>query len=210
MQHLHILAVIAYQPILAKVSSCTMTTHAQHKLPAAAIFEGLKGSWRLRRSLNSSLPAFPSGTFDGLATFHPRAPTAHSAAAELLYSEQGELRTDNGFTLKANRKYVYRYSADDDKISAWFVKEDATAEHGTEEVDDLFHDLELTREEGAFTARGEHLCQLDMYWAYYEFRLPENGDMKVFGVRYKVKGPEKDYTSDTAYERTTSGDVAMP
>lgn len=25
--------------------------------------------------------------------------------------------------------------------------------------------------------------------------------MDVFGVRYKVKGPDKDYTSDTAYQR---------
>ncbi|KXS96117.1 hypothetical protein AC578_7784 [Pseudocercospora eumusae] len=179
------------------------------KTPIAAIFDGLKGSWRLRRSLNSNLPGFPSGTFEGVATFRPRTPTAHSSAGELVYSEQGELKTDNGFTLKANRKYIYRYSADEDKMSAWFVKEDTKAEDGKEEVDYLFHDLEVSSEAGALTGRGEHLCQLDMYWAYYEFRIPESGDMNVFGVRYKVKGPEKDYTSDTAYERTFSGDVAV-
>lgn len=73
------------------------------KTPTAAIFESLRGSWRLRRSLNSVLPGFPSGIFEGTATFTLRQPSAHSIAAELLYAEQGELRTDNGFTLKANR-----------------------------------------------------------------------------------------------------------
>lgn len=185
------------------------------KTTAAAIFEGLKGSWRLRRSLNSQLAGFPSGIFEGIARFTPRTPTAHSAAGELVYSEQGELKTDNGFTLKANRKYVYRYDADEDKISAWFIKEDTKTQDGAEEVDYLFHDLEIDAEGNGIAGRGEHLCELDMYWAYYEFRLPkvaEVGDdekMNVFGVRYKVKGPQKDYTSDTAYTRTFSDDVAV-
>ncbi|CAK1367109.1 hypothetical protein CB0940_10434 [Cercospora beticola] len=185
------------------------------KTTAAAVFEGLKGSWRLRRSLNSQLAGFPSGIFEGIAKFTPRTPTAHSAAGELVYSEQGELKTDNGFTLKANRKYVYRYDADEDKISAWFIKEDTKAQDGAEEVDYLFHDLEIDAEGNGVAGRGEHLCELDMYWAYYEFRLPKvaevGGDekMNVFGVRYKVKGPQKDYTSDTAYTRTFSGDVAV-
>jgi hypothetical protein len=185
------------------------------KTSVSAIFNGLKGSWRLKRNLNSVLPGFPSGVFEGVATFRPRSPTAHSAAGELVYSEQGELKTENGYVLKANRKYIYRYDADEDKISAWFIKEDTKAQDGKEEVDYLFHDLEISPEGNAFTGRGEHLCELDMYWAYYEFRLPkvaEEGDaenMNVFGVRYKVKGPQKDYTSDTAYERTFSADVSV-
>jgi hypothetical protein len=176
------------------------------KTPIATIFESLKGTWRLRRSLNSILTGFPSGTFEGTATFTPREPTAHTIKSELLYSEQGELQTDNGYTLRANRKYIYRYNADEDKISAWFVKEDTKANDGKEEVDELFHDLEMQVKEDGWTGRGEHLCSLDMYWAYYEFRVPrvveEGRDvMNVFGVRYKVKGPQKDYTSDAAYER---------
>ncbi|EMC95997.1 hypothetical protein BAUCODRAFT_123275 [Baudoinia panamericana UAMH 10762] len=181
------------------------------KTPIQAIFEGLKGSWRLRRSLSSSLAGFPSGIFEGTATFTPRQPSAHSVAAELLYSEQGELRTDNGFTLRANRKYIYRYNADEDKISAWFVKEDTKQTDGGEEVDYLFHGLEMEDKPQAWIGKGEHLCELDMYWAYYEFRMPkiveEGHSMDVFGVRYKVKGPQKDYTSDTAYERAFTANL---
>ncbi|KAI6817009.1 hypothetical protein KC340_g15038 [Hortaea werneckii] len=182
---------------------------AAAKTPTSAIFESLQGSWRLKRNLNSVLPGFPSGIFEGTATFSPRVPTAHTTAAELLYSEQGELKTENGFTLRANRKYIYRYNAVEDKISAWFVKEDTKSDEGKEEVDYLFHDIETEKaNSGAATVgRGEHLCEKDMYWAYYEFRMPqviEEGErgMDLFGVRYKVKGPAKDYTSDTAYERT--------
>jgi hypothetical protein len=124
------------------------------------IFRNLMGTWKLRRTLNSKLPGFPSGTFEGTATFVPRKPTAHSVAAELLYHEEGELKTDNGFTLKANRKYIYRYSQDEDKMSAWFVKEDTKDKHGKEEVDYLFHDVEMTDQKSAIAGQGEHLCSM--------------------------------------------------
>lgn len=193
---------------------------AAAKTPTAAIFEGLQGSWRLKRNLNSALAGFPSGIFEGTATFSPRNPSAHTVAAELLYSEQGELKTDNGFTLKANRKYIYRYNAVEDKISAWFVKESTKQDDGKEEVDYLFHDIETEQPRSGVPAkattvgRGEHLCDKDMYWAYYEFRMPRVveegvGGMDVFGVRYLVKGPSKEYTSDTAYERTFGGVVGV-
>src|ERR1700761_5347668 len=127
------------------------------------IFRSLRGSWRLKRSLNSAIPGFPSGLFEGTATFTPRKPSAHSVTAELLYSEQGELKTDTGLTFKANRKYVYRYNADEDKISAWFVKEETKQNDGAEEVDYLFHDLELEpSDNNIWIGKGEHLCNLDM------------------------------------------------
>jgi hypothetical protein len=175
------------------------------KTPISVIFESLKGSWRLKRSLNSALPGFPSGIFEGEASFTPRKPTNHSTAKELLYAEQGELKTDTGLTLTANRKYIYRYSADEDKISAWFVKEDTKLNDGREEVDYLFHDLEMEQSGDGWIGKGDHLCNKDMYWAFYDFRSSKSsnsaGPMDVFGVRYKVMGPDKDYTSDTAYQR---------
>lgn len=181
------------------------------KTSIGAIFDSLEGSWRLRRSLNSALPGFPSGTFEGTANFTPRDPSSTSAAGELLYSEQGELKTDNGLSLKANRKYVYRYNADEDKISAWFVKEASKQQEGREEVDYLFHDIETEYGSKTWVGRGEHLCERDMYWCLYEFRMPkvveEGKGMDVFGIRYKVMGPQKDYTSDTAYERTFSASI---
>ncbi|KAK3615735.1 hypothetical protein LTR56_026414 [Elasticomyces elasticus] len=132
------------------------------KTPTAVIFDSLAGSWRLRRSLKSELPHFPSGTFEGTATFRPRQPSANNVASELLYSEQGELRTENGFTLKANRKYVYRYDESEDKINAWFVTEDSKHLDGKEAVDYLFHDIENEFVGAGWVGKGEHLCELDM------------------------------------------------
>jgi hypothetical protein len=126
------------------------------------IFRNLRGTWRLKRSLVSLLPGFPSGSLEGTATFTPRKPSAHSVALELLYHEEGELVTDNGFRLKANRKYIYRYSPDEDKISAWFVKEDTKDEKGKEEADYLFHDVELEEEKSLVVGRGEHVCSKGM------------------------------------------------
>lgn len=181
------------------------------RAPTATIFESLKGCWHLKRSLSSVLPGFPSGVFEGTAYFIPRKPTVHSAVGELLYTEQGELKTEKGLILKANRKYIYRYNADEEKISAWFVKEDTKLIQGNEEVDYLFHDLELARDGAGWVGRGDHLCDKDMYWAFYDFRTakdPENCKaLDVFGLRYKVVGPSKDYSSDTAYQRVFSDDL---
>lgn len=124
------------------------------KTPVGVIFESLKGSWRLKRSLKSALPGFPSGIFEGIATFSTRTPGAHSVAAELLYAEQGELKTETGMLLRANRKYIYRYNADEDKISAWFVKEDTKQNDGKEEIDYLFHDIELEQKDGGWIGQG--------------------------------------------------------
>lgn len=142
----------------------------------------------------SALPGFPSGTFTGTATFKP-----HSAfdGSSLLYHEVGELITEQGYKLLANRKYIYRFSPDDEKIAIWFVKEPAPETN--EEIDYLFHELEFSFLDQRWIAKGDHLCEKDMYWAFYDFRLEDN--MKKWGLRYKVKGPQKDYLSDSAYER---------
>lgn len=163
--------------------------------PLKIIFDGLKGTWQLRRTLTSKLPGFPSGTFTGTATF--AASHAFNKSA-LLYHETGTLTTDQGFQLHADRKYIYRYNDQDEKLSAWFVKEI----DGKDDIDYLYHDLEFSFEQDRWVARGDHLCNDDMYWTFYDFRLNAAGDgLELWGMKTMVKGPEKDYSSDTAYQR---------
>lgn len=162
--------------------------------PLRPIFRGLEGTWAMRRKLTSQLPGFPSGIFEGTATLTPSHAFNRSS---YLYHEIGTLTTDQGFQLTANRKYIYRFSPEDEKLSAWFVKE----ENGLDEPDYLYHDLEFQLEQDRWTARADHLCEKDMYWAFYDFRLDDSGSLLMWGLKHQVKGPEKDYSADTVYQR---------
>ncbi|GAM82433.1 hypothetical protein ANO11243_004130 [Dothideomycetidae sp. 11243] len=163
--------------------------------PLKAIFQGLQGTWQLKRSLVSKLPGFPSGTFQGIATLTPSEAFNKSS---YLYHETGTLTTDQGFQLHANRKYIYRFSPEDEKISAWFVKD----ENAKDEVDYLYHELDFRFEQDRWVAQADHLCDKDMYWAFYDFRLDDGGTTLLkWGLKHQVKGPEKDYASDTVYHR---------
>ena len=169
-------------------------------LKTRAVFAGLKGNWKLVRSLKSAISAYPSGIFDGLATFCERIPTDPTFGNEYLYSEDGYFETQQGFTLSASRRYVYRYQQDSNQISAWFVK----SEDGIT-VDYLFHVLELpaiTPETESISIKAHHLCNDDNYWVQYIFPH-HNSNLNEFNVKYIVKGPNKDYTIDATYTRDT-------
>ena len=165
------------------------------KPPLQTIFEGFKGRWKLRRSLESELPTFPRGTFTGTSTFQQLHP---GNTLSYLYHETGELVTEQGHKLIANRKYIYLYSQEDEKISVWFVKED----DGQDVIDYLYHELEFEFKDDRWIAKGDHLCDMDMYWSFYDFRLDESQTaLSRWGLKHKVKGPNKDYSSDTVYQR---------
>lgn len=166
---------------------------------AAAAFRAMQGRWVLQRQVTSRLPGFPSGAFEGTADLHPREPTEAQYDAEYLYIEDGTLTTDNGITLRANKRYVYRYREATDQISAWFVKEDGKA------VDYLFYEMVLQTPKSdaadrGWMAKGFHYCSPDNYDALCEFKF-RGAALDRFGITYFVTGPRKDYTSETWYKR---------
>ena len=171
---------------------------------ARAAFRALQGDWEITREIQSAIPTFPSGTLKGTASFHPRYPTLDSNEflfdREYLYVESGTFTTSTGVTMKASRRYVYRYCEASDQLSVWFVKVDNDLA-----VDYRFHDLAFVkpseaRKEGALVATAEHLCVDDMYRTHY--RLPMRGvSLPAFAVTHTVKGPSKDYIATTRYER---------
>lgn len=173
------------------------------KLVAAAAFRGMQGQWTMLRKLHSRLPGFPSGIFHGQARFLPREPTDGDGkfAQEYLYIEEGALTTETGFTLRANRRYVYRYSEIKDKISAWFVKDDGLT------VDYFFNEMNFQprkplddSQNRGWLAEGYHLCVEDGYTSHAEFKF-RGVNLETFAINYEVKGPRKDYTSETWYGR---------
>jgi hypothetical protein len=172
-------------------------------IPRAA-FRALQGDWIMSRTIDSALPSFPSGTLEGVASFHPRFPSKDKSGLnfdfEYLYIESGHLKLSNGASMPAKRRYVYRYSEARDELSVWFVKADDDLE-----VDYLFHNLTFAppaeaRQEGACVARADHLCVKDMYWT--EYRMPLTGiSLHSFSNKHTVKGPSKDYIAVTRYSR---------
>ncbi|KAI9782494.1 MAG: hypothetical protein M1839_004980 [Geoglossum umbratile] len=177
---------------------------------ARATFSALQGTWEFSRTLKSAIPTFPSGTFTGRASFHPRLPTDGGYDGEYLYTEEGEFVTDEGLRLRGSRRYVWRYGEEGDKLSVWFVKSNDGLS-----VDYFFHELEFFGRstdaldsdgggfadgDGGWAATGHHLCEMDDYTSRYRFVFGGTA-LKRFGVRYLVVGPKKDYSTETWYRR---------
>lgn len=182
----------------------TWTACEKGRYVARAACRAFQGNWRIRRTIKSALPSFPSGTLEGQASFLPRYPTSDNSGRtfdlEYLYVESGTLLLSNGAALNAKKRYVYRYSEADDQLSVWFVKTDKDLE-----VDYLFHNMEFipptdATKAGPSIAKAEHLCVDDMYET--EYRLFFQGiSLLQFETKHSVKGPSKDYVATTTFVR---------
>lgn len=172
---------------------------------AKAAFRAMQGIWNIRRDLKSAIPTYPSGKFTGVANFHARQPTDREYDVEYLYVEDGEFVTDTGMTMKGSRRYVYRYQENKDAITAWFVKPD-----DGKSVDYFFHELQFhlsnkeckrsLSDQKGWSATSHHLCVPDNYHVTYLFQF-RGAALGRFRVQYQVRGPKKDYISETWYER---------
>lgn len=174
------------------------------KYVARAAFRALQGPWNISRRIESTMSTYPSGALDGIANFYPRLPTSDNSGKcfdlEYLYIESGTFTLANGSSMTAKRRYVYRYSESDDKLSIWFVKPENDLE-----VDYLFHVLAFetpaeARKASALLAKADHPCNEDMYWT--EYTLPMKGiALQEFWIKHTVRGPNKDYVATTQYNR---------
>ena len=190
---------------LANLDAMMQTASSASGFVAKATFRAMQGTWDVKRVLKSAIPTYPSGTFSGIAQFHPRQPTDQQYDTEYLYAEEGDLVTENGMTMRGSRQYAYRYEERSDAITAWFIKpQDGRS------VDYLFHKLRFcvmeagdekanTIREG-WVATGHHLCVADDYDSSYLFHF-RGAALERFKIQYIVKGPKKDYVSETWYER---------
>ncbi len=151
------------------------------------IFNGLQGIWKIRRKLQHKNADHAYAEAIGTAVFEK---TDNNI---LFYREDGFLTTSTGQKLEFYREHFYEYSEKDDTIVKFFSEDQKKLT--------LMYNLKFkTTEKKEIVAIGEHLCINDTYKA--EFRFP-NDEFNSFSLVYLVKGPEKDYVSDTFYERET-------
>lgn len=170
----------------------------------SSIFIAMEGRWKIFRNLDSATSTYPSGIFEGTAVFQKRPPTNPEYEAEYLYLEDGKLTTQQGLSLTATRRYVYRIQKGTHAISSWFVKPDDGST-----VHYLFHELNFAETNddqqkigniGRLVATGHHLCIDDDYRVEYGFQARE-GTLPAWSLRYTVNGPKKDYIIDAEYAR---------
>ncbi len=189
------------------------------------IFGNFKGKWKLSRTITSSNPNLPSGTFSGVVSFEDITKSANpnNEYTDLLYDEKGTFTSNSGFQFNGYKQYIYRYNHRSNQMSVWFVKIDSE-----KEPDYIFHNIvafqdtdiggEDHRLQGrsmapednrlkfpGIQAEGEmHLCGNDEYNTHYWFELQKNDNIDVlqkFTISYSVSGPRKDYQTIAVYER---------
>ncbi|KAF2266251.1 hypothetical protein CC78DRAFT_615067 [Lojkania enalia] len=185
------------QETLQEVYNLLSDSEKKGRFVPAATFSAMQGVWNVLRKIDSRNAAAPGGRFKGKAHFYPRTPTEPSFSAEYLYIEEGTFIMDNGLSIPAARRYVYRYDEVRDRISAWFVKDDQVT------VERIFNELEFEKPENksqGWLAKGNHWCDPDTYRSSCEFRF-RGASLKTFGITYEVIGPNKDYTMESWYTR---------
>lgn len=176
------------------------------KSPTRILFDALRGHWKLSRNISSRKSTCPSGILEGTADLVQRIPTGESYQEEYLYSENGDFVTTAGLSMKATRRYVYRYSKATDIISVWFVKPDDGSS-----ADYFFHDLDFQSPKSNNIeiangnvkdpqASGHHLCNQDHYNAQYSFQW-KGLETLHWQVTFNVIGPQKEYRAEATYTR---------
>jgi hypothetical protein len=151
-------------------------------LNTSKIFKNLQGNWKIWRTIPNH------GEMEGIVFFK----NIDAETNALHYCEEGVFTTVSGESLNTNREYVYRY--EDDEISTYFV--DKNAADDKPKTDRLFHTLIFSASSTTVKATAEHLCERDKYVAIYDFYNDDE-----FKITYQVKGPAKDYVSNTIFKR---------
>ena len=137
------------------------------------IFNALIGQWMLKRIIT------PGGVFEGTATF------ARVSEGVLNYKEEGLFTLDNGNKLNPTKSYQ------------WCLEEGSIVVYFNDGVTkgQRFHELEFISNASAMA---KHLCSPDTYDSQYSFSdMPQR-----FTITHVVEGPEKDYTSVSAFTKS--------
>jgi hypothetical protein len=147
------------------------------------IFYSLKGNWQLNRTISHH------GTMTGVANL------TLVNTSELFYREEGLFAS--GITrqvFKVYREYLYQYKQN--QIDVFHVEnhQPTLLLHTLHFIDDAQKDV--------LKAVAHHECGRDVYQAVYLFYVNQ------FQLTYLVKGPYKDYTITTMFDRLKSVAVA--
>ena len=158
---------------------------------ALKIFNSLHGSWRIHRKIAGA------GYLDGYAQFNKNPNNTN----ELFYQENGIFFFEDGKSFEASKRYIYSILNDD--IYVYFNdKSDGDVENDANKRR-LFHTFgisktQLRQDQNSLIVEALHLCIDDKYQVKYEFKF---NNLNKFLIIYDVKGPKKNYVSETSFEK---------
>ena len=135
--------------------------------PGLAEFEG---AWRLERRIEDAL-AGETWAFTGQARFEP-------LGDGLDYRETGTLSSPGGYSMQAERRYLWRTGAAG--LDVYFAG------------GGFFHHIPA----GELHPEAAHPCGADLYRVRYDF-----GDWPCWHAMWQVRGPRKDYVLHSSYRR---------
>ncbi len=146
------------------------------KFQTQRIFENLKGDWDFHRVLSKN------GIVKGVAHFKD------ISKYILNYREEGLWELENHKTYAVFKEYQYQYNPSSDKISVYFLQEPKK----------IFLEIDIVPlKNEVILGKAQHLCLADHYQALYHFINPNK-----FRLNFQVKGPKKDYCSETVFKKT--------
>lgn len=187
----------ATQDSIARVmAECNQGRHLSQ-----TIFRALQGDWAFERTLISQLDSSPSGTVVGKISLF----RGDKGCSDLVYVEKGRFTTSRGMSFDVNgSQYVYVLNEEEDCIDIFF------ADKETGRIRErIFVSLRVTgRDEDGWIAVGEpHLCGKDTY--IVRFKLAFQGlALQKIEIQIDVKGPFKDYQSNTVLTKFENPKVA--
>lgn len=147
------------------------------------IFQQLAGTWTFERQIINYANSKFSGVVTGTGTF------VLVGTNQYLLNEVGFFKTvtvDKPFPV--SKQFLFSF----DSISKSICVDGATNNISTGRL------FELSFEDSNAPC-STHLCINDNYEA--QFSAPETDAVDVFGIKYTVHGPQKDYVSDTVFKR---------
>lgn len=151
---------------------------------ASHILDLLAGKWFLTRKLTNNINQDFSGSASG------KTELLECNQGALSYNESVIVYFDNG--VEANGTASYKFRIEEDKLHQYSVtrtKVDTIEDH-------MFELNFFTTKSNQTYASATYFCSSDKYIVTYSFSSEDR-----FNITYTVLGPNKDYVTETEFER---------
>lgn len=157
-------------------------------IQSSKILDLLKGKWSLDRKLINKINKSLSGTASGTSEF------TEDKKNSLLYKEAVSVHFNNGF--ESHSTASYKFQIEDGKLNQCRI-----ISSPVESKEGYMFELNFFSDNSNILASSSYICGKDNYRV--EYIISNNNK---FVITYTVLGPEKNYTTETKFQRIEIAD----